>query len=198
MRTGSRDAPGEEVYNAIWFARRLAAPPRPGADLRHDIDDRLSRSRQGRYPAPIAGVDDARIERWFIEEGDECRVVPEIRDMCVFSAHSVIKHPPFSRLDLISCRNLLIYVDPAVQDRVMRTFHYALKPEGHLFLGSSESMNRSSELFVARTKHRIFQGGHRGLDAAGLSGARRGTESKPAAFVLGAAFDDRSGQKRPR
>jgi len=78
--------------------------------------------------------------------------------MCVFSTHSIIKHPPFSKLDLISCRNLLIYLDAGMQDRVMRTFHYALKPGGRLFLGSSESVTRTTKLFdVQDKKHRIFR-----------------------------------------
>ena len=78
--------------------------------------------------------------------------------MCVFSVHSVIKDPPFSKLDLISCRNLLIYIDPPLQNRVLHGFHYALKPGGRLFLGSSESVTRTTKLFATREKkHRIFE-----------------------------------------
>lgn len=190
-------ATGEEVYTIAMLVREAMGErrPRPGVQIfGTDIDERaIAIARQGRYRAPIAGVGDERIERWFIGEGDECRVVPEIRDMCVFSAHSLIKHPPFSRLDLISCRNLLIYVDAPVQDRVMRTFHYALKPGGHLFLGSSESMTRSSELFVALDKkHRIFERRTtEGLSLPEVSGAGRSTDRKPAAPGSGAASDDR-------
>jgi two-component system CheB/CheR fusion protein len=124
-----------------------------------DIDDRaIAFARAGRYRMPIAGMSPERFERWFTQEGDDCCVMPEIREMCVFSTHSIIKDPPFSKLDLISCRNLLIYIDAAMQDRVMRTFHYALKPGGRLFLGSSESVTRSSGLFVAGDKkYRIFE-----------------------------------------
>ncbi|HYI40348.1 MAG TPA: chemotaxis protein CheB [Allosphingosinicella sp.] len=190
-------ATGEEVYTLAILVREAMGARRPRHRVQifgTDIDDRaIAVARQGRYRAPIAGVADARIERWFIEEGDDCRVIPEIRDMCVFSAHSVIKHPPFSRLDLISCRNLLIYVDPPVQDRIMRTFHYALKPGGHLFLGSSESMTRSSGLFVARDKkHRIFERrATDGLSLPDVSGGSRGTDRKQDAHASAAASDDR-------
>jgi two-component system, chemotaxis family, CheB/CheR fusion protein len=68
----------------------------------------------------------ARREQWFAGDGDHLYPVKEIREMCIFSTHSVVKDPPFSKLDLISCRNLLIYLEPALQDRLTRTFHYAL------------------------------------------------------------------------
>src|SRR5438093_10345088 len=78
--------------------------------------------------------------------------------MCVFSTHSLVKDPPFSRLDLISCRNVLIYLDEELQDRLMRTFHYGLLPGGYLFLGRAESATRNSKLFTALDKkHRILQ-----------------------------------------
>ena len=124
-----------------------------------DIDDQaIAIARLGRYRRPAAGLSPERAERWFTEDGGVCCVVSEIRDMCVFSTHSIIKHPPFSRLDLISCRNLLIYLDTDMQDRVMRTFHYALKPHGRLFLGSSESVTRATKLFAVQDKkHRLFE-----------------------------------------
>ena len=78
--------------------------------------------------------------------------------MCIFSAHSVIRDPPFSRLDLISCRNLLIYLRPGRQAQIIPLFHYALRPSGYLFLGSSENVSRHSELFTPLDrKSRIFR-----------------------------------------
>jgi two-component system, chemotaxis family, CheB/CheR fusion protein len=78
--------------------------------------------------------------------------------MCVFSTHSVVKDPPFSKLDLISCRNLLIYMDTDLQDRILKNFHYALSPDGISFLGPAEGVTRHSKLFGALDKkHRIFQ-----------------------------------------
>ncbi|TGX54977.1 PAS domain S-box protein [Sphingomonas gei] len=189
-------ATGEEVYTIAILVREAMAARRSRPRVQifgTDIDDRaVAIARQGRYRSPIAGVSGPRLERWFTDEDDECGVVPEIRDMCVFSAHSVIKHPPFSRLDLISCRNFLIYVDPPVQDRIMRTFHYALKPGGHLFLGSSESVARSSGLFLARDKkHRIFERrAIEGLSLPDVSGGGRGTDQKPAAHASAATAED--------
>jgi two-component system, chemotaxis family, CheB/CheR fusion protein len=135
-----------------------------------DIDERaIALARLGRYSRPVAGLSAERMERWFIDQGENACVAPEIRAMCVFSIHSIIKHPPFSRLDLVSCRNLLIYLDADVQDRVMRTFHYALKPDGRLFLGSSESVSRTTKLFSADDKkYRIFQ--RRDVEGAALPG----------------------------
>ena len=154
-------ATGEEAYTIAILIREALGERRPRPKVQifgTDIDDRaIAFARQGRYRTPLVGISDDRLERWFVEEGDRSCVVPEIRDMCVFSTHSVIKHPPFSRLDFISCRNFLIYVDSEVQDRIMRTFHYALKPDGHLLLGSSESATRSGKLFGAvDKKNRIF------------------------------------------
>ncbi len=155
-------ATGQEAFTIAILIREAmdARRPRPKVQVfGTDIDDRaIAVARAGRYRAPAAGVTAERVERWFREDGDGCCVVPEIREICVFSTHSLIKHPPFSKLDLISCRNLLIYLDADMQDRVMRTFHYALKPGGRLFLGSSESVTRATRLFgVQDRKHRIFQ-----------------------------------------
>lgn len=155
-------ATGEETYTIAILLREAmdTARPRPRVQIfSTDLDERaVAVARVGRYRTPITGLSPERLERWFTAEGDDYCIVPEIREMCVFSAHSVIKHPPFSKLDLISCRNLLIYLDPPMQDRLMRTFHYALNPRGTLFLGSSESATRATKLFaVADKKHRIFE-----------------------------------------
>ena len=155
-------ATGEEVYTIAILLREAMDTSRPRSKVQifgTDLDERaISVARVGRYRRPVAGISDARLDRWFSLEGDDYCIAPEIREMCVFSAHSVIKHPPFSKVDLISCRNLLIYLDPSMQDRLMRTFHYALKPEGKLFLGSSESVTRSTKMFsTCDKKHRIFE-----------------------------------------
>ena len=180
-------ATGEEAYTiAILLCEAMdKRRPRPKIQIfGTDIDDRaIAFARAGRYRKPIAGLSADRFERWFTEEGDDCCVMPEIREMCVFSTHSIIKDPPFSKLDLISCRNLLIYINAAMQDRVMRTFHYALKPGGRLFLGSSGSVTRSTGLFVASDKkHRIFE--RQVTNAASLPdlpsrGARPETQAVP-------------------
>ena len=155
-------ATGEEAYTIAILLREAIDTQRPHPKVQifgTDLDERaIAKARAGRYRKPVAGLSDDRLERWFTQEGDDYCIAPEIREMCVFSAHSVIKHPPFSKVDLISCRNLLIYLDAPMQDRLMHTFHYALKPAGKLFLGSSESVTRATKLFgVCDKKHRIFE-----------------------------------------
>lgn len=154
-------ATGQEVFTLAMLVREAMdrSGPMPKVQIfGTDIDERsIVVARLGRYAKPMVGVSPERLERWFVEDGDGYCIVPEIREMCLFSIHSLIKDPPFSKLDLISCRNLLIYLDPEAQDRVMRTFHYALNTGATLFLGSSEAVTRSAKLFaVADKKYRIF------------------------------------------
>jgi two-component system CheB/CheR fusion protein len=92
-------------------------------------------------------VSSERLQRFFTKQNGEYRVVKDIRDLCLFARQDVTHDPPFSRLDLISCRNLLIYLDGVAQQRVLRTFHYALRPEGMLIFGPAESTGPSSDLF---------------------------------------------------
>ena len=197
-------ATGEEAYTIAILLREAMDKRRPQPKIQifgTDIDDRaIAVARAGRYPFPTVGISPERFERWFRQEGDECCVLPEIREMCVFSTHSIIKDPPFSKLDLISCRNLLIYIDAAMQDRVMRTFHYALNPGGWLFLGSSESVTRSTQLFVARDKkYRIFE--RRLVDRASAPdlpsrGARPDAEPAPQGHPANAHDDLDKGARR--
>ncbi len=124
-----------------------------------DVNPRcVEKARAGYYPRSIAQeVSPERLRRFFIEEGGGYRVRKSIRERCVFSRHNLLADPPFSRVDLISCRNLLIYLEPVLQQRLMRTFHYALKAEGWLWLGSSESVGATSTLFdAADVRHKIF------------------------------------------
>ena len=155
-------ATGEEAYSIAILVREAMERQKialPVQIFGTDIDAAaIAHARSGRYRKTMIGMSGERVERWFTERGDECSPVKEIRDMCVFSTHSVVKDPPFSKLDLISCRNLLIYLDSDLQDRVMRTFHYALRPGGYLLLGNSESVTRNAKLFAAADKkHRIYQ-----------------------------------------
>ena len=88
-----------------------------------------------------------RLQRFFTKQNGEHRIAKDVRDLCLFARQDVTHDPPFSRLDLISCRNLLIYLDGVAQQRVLRTFHYALRPEGMLIFGPAESIGPSSDLF---------------------------------------------------
>ncbi len=103
-------------------------------------------------------VSPQRIDRYFTGDGLSFTVTKQVRDMCIFSSHSVIRDPPFSRIDLISCRNLLIYLDKDLQDQIAPVFHFALRPGGFLFLGSSETLTQHAELFTPTDKtSRIFR-----------------------------------------
>ena len=156
-------ATGEEAYSIAILLMEAAAtlPASPKIMIfATDIDDRaLELARAGRYTkAQLDSLSQRRLERWFIREGERYCVSPEIRALCIFSVHNVLRDPPFSKLDLISCRNLLIYLDAALQDRLIPIFHYALRPGGFLFLGPSESIARQGTYFTeADKKHRLFE-----------------------------------------
>ena len=127
-----------------------------------DIDSRaIATARAGVYPASIADeISPERLARFFTTEadGNTYRVQKNIRDMLVFSEHDAIKDPPFSKLDLISCRNLLIYMGADLQKKLIALFHYALNPGGLLFLGTSETVGEFGDLFaVLDRKAKIYQ-----------------------------------------
>jgi len=154
---------GEEAYSiAMLLAEELEEQ---NARLQvqifaTDIDERaLEKARHGRYPESIIEqVTPERLDRFFIKQDGLYQVAKHLREMCIFSQHSLISDPPFSRLDLISCRNLLIYFDSDLQKRLIPLFHYALRDDGYLFLGSSENLSAYSELFRTADKpHRLFQ-----------------------------------------
>jgi two-component system CheB/CheR fusion protein len=156
-------ATGEEAYTLAMLVREAldSAPEPPSVQIfATDIDERaLSIARQGIYPLGIAEqVSRERLDRFFIKKGKRFQVNKELRELCLFSPHNLITDPPFSRLDLISCRNLLIYFGPHLQKKLIPLFHYALRPNGYLFLGPSENVSGHKELFVPLSaKHRISQ-----------------------------------------
>ncbi len=125
-----------------------------------DIDERaLANARAGIYPIGITEhVSAQRLANFFVKKGKRYHIKKEIRDRVLFSSHNLISDPPFSRQDLISCRNLLIYLGPHLQKKLIPLFHYALRPNGYLFLGPSESLSQHGELFrTIDAKHRISQ-----------------------------------------
>ncbi|MEO5813004.1 MAG: chemotaxis protein CheB [Rhodanobacter sp.] len=143
-------ATGEEAYSiAITLREAMTGGRGPRVKIfATDIDDlAISHARAGRYRAPLSGISEERQERWFRKDQDDYCVVKPIRDMCIFSPHSVIKDPPFSRMDLVSCRNLLIYLNEELQERLVQAFHYALRPGGFLLLGPSERLGQNARLF---------------------------------------------------
>jgi two-component system CheB/CheR fusion protein len=156
-------ATGEEAYSiAILLADYMA-----GHELSlkvqifaTDIDDHaLAVARTGAYPETIAAdVSAEKLERYFLRDGKSFRVSKAIREMCIFSVHNLIKDAPFSKLDLISCRNLLIYLDASLQNRLIPLFHFALRQRGFLFLGPAENVTQHAKLFARLdNKHRLFK-----------------------------------------
>lgn len=147
-------ATGEEAYSlAMLLAeeaeqRKLTVPVQIFAT---DLDEgALATARAGLYPRAIeTDVSDERLARFFVEEGSHYRVRQEIREMVLFASHSVLKDPPFLRLDLISCRNLLIYLERSLQEKLCSLFSYGLRPQRYLFLGSAETADVAQELFTA-------------------------------------------------
>lgn len=156
-------ATGEEAYSLALLLRehmmKLDVVPKVQV-FATDIDESaLAVARTGRYPAPmLENVSAERLKRFFRADAQSYVLAKEVRDLCIFSAHSVVRDPPFSRMDLVSCRNLLIYFNAELQDNVLPVFHYALKPSGYLFLGPAESISQHADLFAAvDKKQRIFQ-----------------------------------------
>jgi two-component system CheB/CheR fusion protein len=118
----------------------------------------IERARAGIYPeASVLDISPQRLRRFFTKADRGYQIAKSIRDMCIFARHDLAKDPPFSRLDLVSCRNVLIYLGPVLQKRVMNVFHYALKPGGYLLLGKSETISTYSNLFTLEDKrHKIY------------------------------------------
>ena len=143
---------GEEVYSlAISLYEFLEASPSKapiqffGTDL---VERHINKARAGCYSVKIEQeVSKERLERFFDRTQDGYRVITHIREMCVFATQNITQDPPFPNIDLVSCRNVLIYFDATLQETVIPLFHFSLKPTGHLLLGSSETMNRFSQLF---------------------------------------------------
>jgi two-component system CheB/CheR fusion protein len=157
---------GEEAYSIAMLIRERMEDRKENFKVQifaTDIDrEAIDHARTGVYPSSIiADVSPERLAHFFDQEqsdGSNYRIHKTIRDMLIFSEHDLIKNPPFSKLDLISCRNLLIYMGAELQKKLMPLFHYALNPGGMLVLGSSESVGDFVNLFAPiERKSRIFQ-----------------------------------------
>ncbi len=145
-------ASGEEAYSIAMLVRELLDETHAEHKVQiyaTDLDDdAIAVARAGVYPGSIVqDVSPERLRRFFLKDDDGYRVKKEIREMVVFAVQNVIKDPPFTRLDLLSCRNLMIYLEPELQDRLVATFHYALRQGGVLFLSPSESLGHPTDLF---------------------------------------------------
>ena len=156
---------GEEAYSlAIAFKEVLEKiNPHEGISLQifaTDLDyDAIETGRKGVFPANIAAdVSSKRLERFFIKNDEGYRINTEIREMVVFAQHNIIMHPPFTKIDILSCRNLLIYMDPELQKKLLGLFYYSINSEGIMILGSSETLGTQNHLFTTvDSKMKIYK-----------------------------------------
>ena len=156
-------ATGEEAYSIAMLLAEYAHELTHAPDVQvfaTDIDEEaIAFARAGLYPAAIvADVPPARLRRFFVKEAGRYRVQKFIREMVMFAPHNLIKDPPFSKLDLVSCRNLLIYLNREIQGSVLDIAHFALQPDGYLFLGTSESIDEARDTFTTVDKsYRLYR-----------------------------------------
>jgi two-component system CheB/CheR fusion protein len=144
---------GEEAYSIVMTLRECLDQQQRPLTMQvfaTDINPQaIDVARRGRYAAGIAAdIPGERLSRWFTENDGRYEISKSIREQVIFAPQDVLADPPFTKLDLISCRNLLIYLQSEVQRRLLPMFHYALKPDGILFLGSSETTSGFEDLFV--------------------------------------------------
>ncbi|MDB5025501.1 MAG: chemotaxis protein CheR [Mucilaginibacter sp.] len=145
-------ATGEEAYSiAICLQEHLGdkATAIKIQIFATDISEiAIDKARTGSYnKAELEGISPTRLQQFFIKQDGSYQVNKTIRDMCVFAHHNLLKDPPFSKIDLVSCRNVLIYLEPVLQKRALTTFHYSLNQDGYLILGKSESIGNNTDIF---------------------------------------------------
>ena len=155
---------GEEAYSMAIILREMLDEVKSKSGVKiqifaTDIDkDAIDRARHGLYPDSIAAdVSPERLKKFFVKEEGTYRVSKEIRGMVIFAPQNVTTDPPFTKLDLVSCRNLLIYLTPELQKKLLYLFHYCLKPQGILFLGPSETVGNLTDLFgTVEVKSKLY------------------------------------------
>jgi two-component system CheB/CheR fusion protein len=172
-------ATGEEVYSIAMALVEYLGDRLPFCGIQlfgTDVSDAaIEKARAAFYHKSL--VEDLPVDvvqRFFVKQDDHFRIAKSIRDLCIFARQDVTRDPPFSRLDLVSCRNLLIYLDGPAQRHVMQVFHYSLRPQGFLMLGPSESVGAATDLFELFDKHHRFYRRKAMPPGAGLELAPRG------------------------
>ena len=179
-------ATGEEAYSIAMTFREYMDERKQEFKVQiysTDIDDdAIAVARSGSYLFNISiDVSPERLRRFFVKEEKGFRVKKEIREMIVFAIQNVIKDPPFTKLDLVSCRNLLIYLEPELQNRLIPTFHYALNPGGFLFLSPSESIGNQPDLFAPVSRKWKFYMAKQSMDSTRgvMTGGLSWTRNQP-------------------
>ncbi len=192
-------ASGEEVYSLAIALQEFLGEKSTNTQVQFfgtDLDeDAIEKARAGFYSENgVAGVSAERLRRFFTRSDGGYRTSKAIREMCVFARQNLFADPPFSRLDLISCRNVLIYMDSVLQKQAIPIFHYALKPTGFLLLGGSEGVGQFTDLFeLFDRKHKLYSRkwapGHPHFDFAVHRGPAPVPESAQKSEMRGDAFD---------
>ncbi|MEO3432790.1 chemotaxis protein CheB [Inquilinus sp. CAU 1745] len=195
---------GQEAYSLAMLVTEQAELAGKRFDLKifatDPQEDNLRQARDGVFPASaMAGFPPERLRRFFEKLDGSYQVRKELRDMIVFAPQDLLRDPPFSRLDLVSCRNLLIYLEPAAQQRIIALCHFALRQGGYLFLGNAETVGKHDELFetvskkwriyrrMGPTRHDIIDFPTRGGDRTAASDPDRPSAPEPAAPVADVA-----------
>lgn len=166
-------ATGEEAYSVAILCADHIEHSKKNADVKifaTDLDkEALDHAGRGIYPESIVvDLPDEKLRRYFLKEGNSYHIQRDIRQMVVFAAHNILSDPPFAKISLVTCRNLLIYLQPVLQQRVLTSFSFALYPQGYLFLGSSETIGDLTGYFeTVSLRHKIFR--HRGDSRPALS-----------------------------
>ncbi|MCW3120118.1 MAG: hypothetical protein JWM28_4200, partial [Chitinophagaceae bacterium] len=147
-------ATGEEAYSmAICLQEQLgdkAAAMKIQIFATDISETAIAKARTGIYrPTELADISPSRLQQFFTKLDGSYQVSKSIRDMCVFAHHNLLKDPPFSKIDLVSCRNVMIYLEPVLQKRALTTFHYSLNEDGYLILGKSETIGGNTDIFTA-------------------------------------------------
>lgn len=197
-------ATGEEAYSIAIMVHRLLGSSFDQYRLQifaTDVDmDAMLIARRGIYSYPLLSeLDSAVVQRYFRPSNDRFEIVKSVRDVVIFARQDLVLDPPFLRLDLISCRNVLIYLQPNLQARILSLFHYALLPDAYLFLGKSESVAQQDLLFVAENKEaRVFrrrsEGGRALLAAASSTSQQAQSESVERTSLVGRSVPPREQQ----
>jgi two-component system CheB/CheR fusion protein len=183
---------GEEAYSIAMLLFEVTAQLRvrnPIQIFATDLSERaIAAARKGVYPAGIAAsVSPSRRRGFFVKMGDEYKIGPRVREACVFARQDITADPPFSNVDLVSCRNVLIYMGKAQQEAILPILHYALRPDGCLLLGKAEALESASDLFTPMdAKHRIYsKKPYPVMKAAGFAARKAGPAPGPAIRAAG-------------
>lgn len=155
-------ATGEEAYSMAICLQEYLAEKAAALKIQifaTDVSEiAITKARSGMYRlSELEGLSPARVQQHFTKTDGSYQVNKQIRDLCIFAHHNLLKDPPFSKIDLLSCRNVLIYLEPVLQQKALTTFHYALNAQGYLWLGKSETIGRHTDMFAAyRSADKIY------------------------------------------